>query len=239
LVHDDIIDQGDRRRGQQATHREYGLEKAVVAGDFLFIKGFELSARQDETVVALTAKACTRLAEGELLEIQAMRRGMIDLERYLRVIEFKTAAPLEACGRIGAHLAGRDDWQDALGNYGKHLGLAFQVTDDLLDLRGDPAVTGKPRGTDLRTGAPNASVVLGMRNGARARLEALLGKSARSEADIEAAIQAILGSGAVKEAEALAQEHIARAAEALSPLPDSFAKRDLLEQVRKLEGRAA
>jgi geranylgeranyl pyrophosphate synthase len=239
LVHDDIIDRGETRRGQLSTQREYGMERAVVAGDFLFIKGFELSARQDEEVVALTAKACTRLAEGELLEIAAMRQGDLDLDRYLRIIDHKTAAPLEACGRIGAHLAGRDDWQDALGDYGKHLGLAFQVTDDLLDLRGDPEVTGKPRGTDLRTGAPNAPVLLGMRNGARARLEALLGKEARTEADVQAAIEAILNSGAIKEAEQLALGHAAKALDALGPLPDSFAKRDLLAQVEGLHRRVA
>lgn len=238
LVHDDIIDRGELRRGQPATHREYGLERAIVAGDFLFIKGFELSARQDEHVVAITARACTRLAEGELLEIAAMGRGDLSLDSYLRVIECKTAAPLEACGRIGAHLAGRDEWQGALGGYGRHLGLAFQITDDLLDLRGDPKVTGKPRGTDLRTGAPNAPVLLARSNGARGRLEALLGKRVKTEADIEAAIEAVLASGAMAEAEKLALEHGARAVEALAPLPEGPAKRELVTLVRELPRRA-
>lgn len=238
LVHDDIIDRGDTRRGQQSTQREYGFEKAIIAGDFLFIKGFELSARQDAEIVRLTAAACTKLAEGELLEISAMQAGDLDLERYMRIIECKTAAPLEACGRAGAHFAGRDDLQDALGAFGRHLGLAFQVTDDLLDLRGDPSVTGKPRGTDLRTGAPNAALLFARRNGARARLETLLGNKVRTEAQVQAAIEVVLRSGAVDEAERLAQEHAARAAESLAPLADSAAKRELMAQAHALLARA-
>jgi octaprenyl-diphosphate synthase len=239
LVHDDIIDRGERRRGQLATHREYGLERAIIAGDFLFIKGFALSARQDEEVVGLTAKACTRLAEGELLEMDSLDLRDLDLDRYLRVIDAKTAAPLEACGRVGAHFAGRDDLQDALGAYGHHFGLAFQVSDDLLDLRGDPAQTGKPRGTDLRTGAPNAAVLLGMKNGARARLEALFGKRVRTEEEVQAALEALLASEAVQQAQDLAEDHAERAIRALGPLPDSPAKRDLVALARKLPGRAA
>lgn len=239
LVHDDIIDDGEKRRGQPSTQREFGVARAIVAGDYLFIKGFEFSARQDPEVVRLTAQACTRLAEGELLEIEAMRAGTIDLERYLKIIDYKTAAPLEACGRVGAHFAGRDDLQDALGAYGRHLGLAFQVTDDLLDLRGDPAVTGKPRGTDLRTGAPNAALMFAQRNGARARLESLLGNPVRTEAEVQAALEVILNSGAIAEAERLALEHAARAGEAIAALPDSPAKRELLDQVRGLHRRVA
>jgi geranylgeranyl pyrophosphate synthase len=238
LVHDDIIDRGELRRGQPATHREYGLERAIVAGDFLFIQGFALSALQDAEVVRLTARACTRLAEGELLEIDAAFRPDLDLDRYLDIIERKTAAPLDACGRVGAHLAGRDDLQDALGAYGKHLGMAFQVTDDLLDLRGDPALTGKPRGTDLRSGAPNGVVLLGLQNGARGRLGAILGRRVRTEADVQAAIEALLDSGAVEEAERLAEHHARLAEEALAPLPDSDAKRALVQQVRGLRSRA-
>lgn len=239
LVHDDIIDRGELRRGVRATQAQFGPERAIVAGDFLFTQGFVLSARQDAEVVRLTGAACQRLAEGELMELQALFDADLGLERYLDIVERKTAAPLEACGRIGAHLAGRDDLQDALGSYGKHLGLAFQVSDDLLDLRGDPRATGKPRGTDLRTGAPNAAVLLGARNGARARLEGILARRARSEEDVQLALEALLGSGAAREAERLAEEHAARAVEALAPLPDSPAKRELLAKVRELPGRVA
>jgi octaprenyl-diphosphate synthase len=236
-VHDDIIDRGDTRRGHLATQREYGLAKALVAGDFLFIKGFELAGKLDGTVVGITARACQRLAEGELLEIQCLGQRDLDLARYLRIIEGKTASVLEACGRIGAHLAGRDDLVDALGAYGHHLGMAFQITDDLLDLRGDPAVTGKPRGTDLRTGAPNAPVLLGMRNGARARLEAMLAQGLERQEDVDAAIEVILASGAMQDAERLAQEHGARAVEALAAVPEGPAKQALVDHVRALPRR--
>ncbi|MCA1813803.1 MAG: polyprenyl synthetase family protein [Halobacteriales archaeon] len=239
LVHDDIIDRGELRRGVPATQREHGPDRAIILGDFLFTQGFLLSARQDAEVVRLTGAACRKLAEGELKELQALFDADLSLERYMDIIFCKTAAPLEACGRVGAHFAGRDEWQDALGAYGKHLGLAFQVSDDLLDLRGDPARTGKPRGTDLRSGAPNAAVLLGARNGARAKMQEFLAKRVRTEEDVQAALDALARSGAAQEAQRLAEEHAARAVEALSPLPDSPAKRELLAQVRALPVRPA
>lgn len=238
LIHDDIIDDADLRRGQPAVQRAYGVGRAIVAGDFLFTKGFELSARQDEKVVALTARFCTRVAEGELLEIQLMNRADLDLRAYLAIVERKTAAPLEVSARVGAHFAGRDDLEEPLGRYGHHLGVAFQVTDDLLDLRGDPSVTGKPLGTDLRGGAPNAAVLLAMRDGARGRLEALLRRKRRRPEAVRAAIRAVLASGAAEKAERLAREHAGLAAEALAALPESAAKRELRRLALALPRRA-
>jgi heptaprenyl diphosphate synthase len=239
LVHDDIIDRGALRRGVPATQAEYGPERAIILGDFLFTQGFVLSARQDAEVVQLTAHACRRLAEGELAELGALFDADLDLPRYLDIIEGKTAAPLEACGRVGAHFAGQPGLRDALGAYGHHLGLAFQLSDDLLDVRGDPQRTGKPRGTDLRTGAPNVAVLLGAHNGARAKLQHVLAKRVRTEQEVEEALRALAGSGAAQEAQRMAEEHAARAAEALAPLPDSPAKRALLAQVRELPRRSA
>jgi octaprenyl-diphosphate synthase len=239
LVHDDIIDHSETRRAHLSTQREFGPDRAIVAGDYLFTKGFELSARQDAMVVALTARACTRLAEGQLLELGSMERRDLDLERYLRIIDGKTAAPLEACGRVGAHFAGRDDLQGPLGDYGRNLGLAFQVSDDLLDLRGDPRVTGKPVGNDLRNGAPSAPLVLGMANGARAKLQRVVGRRLGSEVEVQDAIATILASGAMEEAERLAAGFAAKAIEALAALPDSPARRELAAQVKRLPGRAA
>ncbi|HEV8359339.1 MAG TPA: polyprenyl synthetase family protein [Candidatus Thermoplasmatota archaeon] len=238
LVHDDIMDRSPTRRGRPAVQAAHGPDRAIVAGDFLFVQGFALSARQDATVIAETARACTKLAEGQLRELQALADGHLDLPRYVEIIGGKTAAPLEACGRVGAHFAGRDDLMDALGAYGRHLGLAFQVTDDLLDVRGDPAVTGKPRGNDLRNRAPNAAVVLGLTNGARARLEGLL-RDRMTEAEVEAALDTLLQSGAVADAERLAAEFAARAVESLAALPPSAAKRELEGLVRALPRRAA
>jgi len=238
LVHDDIIDDAATRRGLPAVQRAHGVGAAIVLGDFLFTKGFALAGRQDDTVVALTARGCERLAEGELRELQATGGGVPDLEAYMAIIDGKTAAMLETCGRVGAHLAGRDDLQDALGAFGRHLGLAFQVSDDLLDLRGDPARTGKPRATDLRNKAPNAAVLLAARNGARARLERFLAAREPTEADVDEALEAVLSSGAVAEAERLAEDHAARAVEALAPVAASSAKAELVRLVRDLPGRS-
>jgi geranylgeranyl pyrophosphate synthase len=161
------------------------------------------------------------------------------MDRYLRIADGKTAAPLEACARVGAHFAGRDDLQDCMGTFGRHLGIAFQVSDDLLDLRGDPRVTGKPRGTDLRSGAPNAAVLMGMRDGARVQLAPVLAKRTRTEQEVQGALEALMHSGALDEAERLAAEHARRAAEALEALPDSAPRRELLGLVASLAKRVA
>jgi geranylgeranyl pyrophosphate synthase len=161
LVHDDIIDQSPLRRGRPTLHVRYGTPHAIVAGDFLFTQGFALSARLPKDVIAVTAEACTRLAEGEVME-QRLLAEEIDEEQYMRIITKKTAEPIRAGAMTGGLLAGapRDVVAD-LGAYGLELGIAFQIADDVLDIAGDPAETGKAVGQDARTGVLTLPVGLG------------------------------------------------------------------------------
>jgi geranylgeranyl pyrophosphate synthase len=161
LVHDDIIDASPLRRGRPTTHVRYGVPHAIVAGDFLFTQGFALSGRLPKEVIAVTAEACVRLAEGEVME-QRLLAEEVDEEQYLRIIAKKTAEPIRACAMTGAILAGADrDTVAAFGQYGLELGIAFQIADDVLDIAGDPKETGKAVGQDAKTGVLTLPVGLG------------------------------------------------------------------------------
>jgi geranylgeranyl pyrophosphate synthase len=153
LVHDDIIDASPLRRGKPALHTLHGVGHAIVAADFLFARAFALSARLDKDVIAATEMACVHLAEGQVLEQRLARSIDIDTATYLRVIGKKTAEPLRACAVIGAHIAGAaPEALAALGEYGFHLGLAFQIADDLLDIDSTLEETGKPVRHDASQG---------------------------------------------------------------------------------------
>ncbi len=161
LVHDDIIDGADFRRGSWSLHRKYGTGPAIVTGDFLFTRGFHLAGRLQREVVDVMADGCTRLAEGEVHEQRLAGTEDIDLDEYITIVDRKTAAPIEAAARAGALLAGAPpDVVDALGDYGRDLGLAFQMQDDLLDIEGDVEVTGKPVGLDVGQGVQTLPVIL-------------------------------------------------------------------------------
>jgi geranylgeranyl pyrophosphate synthase len=211
LVHDDIIDASPLRRGRATLHTTHGLGHGIVAGDFLFTQGFALSARLDAALVAITAEACTRLAEGEVLEQRLAGRPDVDVDAYLRVIAKKTAEPLRACGRVGAHLAAAPPTiVEAMGRYGLELGLAFQIADDLLDVVGDPRLTGKPVGLDKQAGVATLPDFLAARGGdpiAEARRFAT-----RFVADAKRAIEGVPASDAKAELVALADTVVSRVA---------------------------
>lgn len=239
LVHDDIIDGGEIRRGIPSTYREYGLGSAVVAGDFLFIKGFHLTAALDKRLIALTAKACTRLAEGELLESRHVGQFSVGLDDYLQTIAKKTAAPFQASCEAGAYLAGAGEEQiEALGAYGHNLGMAFQMTDDLLDVRGGET-TGKPQATDIRGGVPTLPSILTLRSAPNQRFRLLVSKPAKTEEEVREIVDAILRSGSMKEAEALVAEYVDRARAALRRVPESLYRGELLRIAADLIGRDA
>src|SRR3990170_811510 len=143
LVHDDINDDGGFRRGRTAAYRKFGLQNALVAGDFLFVKAFAIGGRFEPEVLDLTARVCTSLAEAEIMQ----RRHAGDLawtpDQYLNLVRRKTAMPISAGARIGAILGGgKPEEVEALTEYGLNLGIAFQIVDDILDVVGDPTVLG-------------------------------------------------------------------------------------------------
>jgi octaprenyl-diphosphate synthase len=155
LVHDDVIDHAEMRRGRPSMPRAFGLPSSIVTGDYLFVRAFELAADYPRSIIRRCGDSCADLVEGEVLQ----EAGRYDLtsgrEHYFRVIERKTAAIVAAALASIAEIAEQPPaLVDACASYGRSLGIAFQICDDLLDVFGDPDLLGKPLYTDLREGNP-------------------------------------------------------------------------------------
>ena len=220
LVHDDIIDQSPLRRGRPTVHTAYGLGHAIVAGDFLFTQGFALSGKLPKDVIAVTAEACVRLAEGEVME-QRLLAEEVDEERYLKIIAKKTAEPIRACAMTGAMLAGAPkSVVEALGHYGLEIGIAFQIADDVLDIAGNPEETGKVVGQDAKTGVLTLPVGLGE--------DAKTFREMARGTDPEELRRLLQEAGAIDKAREVATKYAERAKARLAVLPDGPSKDALL-----------
>lgn len=169
LVHDDINDHGTLRRGRETVNSRWGGTFALLTGDFMFTKTYEIMAPYSTDLNLILAKAAIQLVEGETLQIHASRQGTLDRDTYFEIIAKKTAALFVACAELGATAAGAPrEWIDALGRYAFNLGLAFQITDDVLDLIADAHQLGKNTGIDRAQGRGIAAI----RDGARAAVAA-------------------------------------------------------------------
>ncbi|MCI4337314.1 MAG: polyprenyl synthetase family protein, partial [Thermoplasmata archaeon] len=155
LVHDDVIDHAELRRGRPSMPRAFGLPAAIMTGDYLFVRAFELAAVYDRAIILRCAESCAALVEGEILE-EASRFDLTSgREHYFRVIERKTAAIVAAGLASVAAIAGAStETIERCAAYGRSVGIAFQIRDDLLDVYGDADILGKPLYTDLREGNP-------------------------------------------------------------------------------------
>ena len=162
LVHDDIIDESDLRRGRQAVHSRWGNDVTVLLGDFLYIKSMSLALTQDRLdVIRLLCDVTLRMIEGEIYQLT--KNGVVDLteDEHFDIIRRKTAYLFAGCAKIGGMLGGTStpQLQDALWEYGLNIGMAFQIVDDLLDFTGDEEALGKPIGGDLREGKMTLPVI--------------------------------------------------------------------------------
>ncbi len=207
LLHDDIIDGGETRRGRPSALRTFGVADTLVAGDFLFSRAFALCARFEAEVIRWAAEACVSLTEGEILQSRFRRNPAVTLADYLEIIRRKTAALFEAGARTAAHLAGAPpEIVAAMAACGHHVGLAFQARDDLLDVAGNPALTGKPRGIDLRDGNPSLPIVLALR--ADPGLAELFVRDGLATAEVEAGLARIGRTGVLGAVAERVREHV-------------------------------
>lgn len=234
LVHDDINDGARMRRGREACHVRYGPASALIVGDFLFTKGFQISGRFDRKVVDWTADACQKLAEGEILQSRYLNDPSISIEEYLRLVERKTACFIGTGIQIGAYLGGADeDTVEGLAHYGTDLGIAFQIVDDILDVAGDKEKTGKRVGIDIRDGNPTLPSILTLQangNGA-SQLSEILKTPTREQAEVDTALEIIRGSGALDQARQLAREYGDRARKWAEVVKDETYRGHLLRLV--------
>ena len=240
LIHDDINDGGLARRGRATVYKKYGLHSAIVTGDFLFVKAFSLGGMFDKMVVQTTADACARLAEGEVLQNRYRHTNEMTIDTYLKVMERKTAEPIRAGAMIGAYLAGGAmDLVSGLGAYGLDLGIAFQITDDILDFTGDEKRTGKPVGMDLKEGYLTLPSLLAMKDSERMRKEilAVVKEESPSPETVRRCVSMVVDSGAIEKAKGMGEHYAMEALQHIGPLPDSVYSRSLRDLVGKVLNR--
>lgn len=226
LVHDDINDHSLTRRGQITVHARWGRTFALLTGDYLFTKVYEMMAPYGAPYNEIMAEACIRLVEGETLQAAAAKSGEMDRETYKAIISRKTASLFDAAARMGAMLAGAEETVvEALAVYAHNLGLAFQMVDDILDIIGDPEKMGKPVGLDVAQHRGITAVQNG--NG---MIEAVA-EDEVTEDPLAQLMSRLRDSGAVEIARLQAVEIAGRARAALTQVPESPARQALYDLV--------
>ena len=235
LIHDDIMDDDDLRRGEPAVHRAYDTETAILAGDTLYAKAFELlsdtGAAPANTVEAVNrlASACTRICEGQSLDVDFENRDDVTPEEYLEMVELKTAVLYGASAAIPAVLMGADDdTVESLYEYGVDSGRAFQIQDDVLDLTVPSEKLGKQRGSDLVEGKETLITLHARQRGVD--VDGLVSAETPaevSESAVDDAVAVLEESGSIAYAREMAEDLTERSKRRLSVLPDSEG-RDLL-----------
>lgn len=232
LLHDDIIDAAEIRRGKESAYKKFGLKATLVTGDFLFIKAFEFAGKFDDTVVQWTADACTRLTEGEMLQGFFNRNKEVTVEDYLEIVRRKTASLFQTGAKVGAYLAGANpSLVEEIGEYGLNLGIAFQMIDDVLDVVGHKELLGKPTGIDLRDGNPSLPIILALNEGEKAVTEAFECSHPTNE-EIRKAIEAIGQGPAIHQAKIFSKSYAEQAFKSIKKLPPSFYRNGLKTLVR-------
>jgi octaprenyl-diphosphate synthase len=232
LVHDDIIDGADMRRGRPSANTTWGNEKCVLAGDWLYMQAFKVALEEKSLrVLDLLIGLTQQMVEGELLQIQKLGRPVSEAE-YYDLIYRKTACLFSVSMRLGAVLAGATEAQEAsLAAYGRAIGLAFQIVDDVLDLTATEEVLGKPVASDLREGKATLSVIHSIDHGTaadRQTIQRVLDDRSFENVSREQIQKILVHNGSVEYAMGVADRYAEQSRQALADLPGSEYKRALL-----------
>ncbi|MEP0824697.1 MAG: polyprenyl synthetase family protein [Nitrososphaera sp.] len=243
LVHDDIMDNDEMRHGTETVHRYYGMPLAILAGDILFSKSFELItfngrkvgiADKDITnMVALLSRACTEICEGQATDIGFASSSKFPKEQdYIKMIGKKTAALFEVSCALGALAAPSHTESDVdnLSSFGRNIGIAFQLVDDLIGVIGDPKLTGKAAGNDIREGKKTYPILLALSNAKdkdRDKILKVFGSKTASSNDIKEAVRVISDIGIERDVRNSARKYMNDALKAIDGYGDSDAKRSL------------
>jgi len=230
LLHDDVVDESDLRRGRETANALFGNAASVLVGDFLYSRAFQMMVEVGEMrVMQVLSDATNVIAEGEVLQL--LNCHDVDVANYMRVIHCKTAKLFEAAMRLGAIL-GRASPADeeAAAQYGMHLGTAFQLIDDVLDYSADESETGKHLGDDLAEGKPTLPLIHAMQHGTPEQAAVVRGAIEQGDVDKLAEVQAIIhATGALEFTRRRALQEAEAACAAISAFSDTQFKRALLE----------
>jgi geranylgeranyl diphosphate synthase type I len=232
LIHDDIMDQDNLRRGMPAVHVKWGLSGAILAGDTLYSKSFHIlsqtnaSAERMLECMTLMSIVCTEICEGQWMDISFEKRSDVSETEYMEMVEKKTAVLYAASGKMGAILGGgTPEEADALWEFGRLTGIGFQIFDDVLDLITPEDVLGKIRGSDLMEGKRTLIAIHARDNNI---VLDVFGKGDASKEEIDEALKILEDSGSIAYAQTTAERYVAEGKAKLDILPNSEAKEILL-----------
>ena len=232
LLHDDGVDESSLRRGRQTANALFGNAASVLVGDFLYSRAFQMMVSVGSMrVLEVLADATNVIAEGEVLQLLNMHDPDLAVDDYLRVIRYKTAKLFEASARLGAVLAKADaTTEEACADYGRSLGTAFQLIDDLLDYEGDTHALGKNVGDDLREGKPTLPLLIAMARSSDDDRQLLRRAIQQGEVErLDDILAIVRNTGALDATREAARAQADKARAALSALPESEAQKALLE----------
>ena len=232
LLHDDVVDESSLRRGRQTANAMFGNAASVLVGDFLYSRAFQMMVSVNRMrVLDVLADATNVIAEGEVLQLMNIHDADLAVADYLQVIRYKTAKLFEASARLGAVIGGAaPDLEECCADFGRSLGTAFQLVDDLLDYEGDPHALGKNVGDDLREGKPTLPLLNAMERGNDA--ERALIRHAIEHGEVQGLnqiVDVVRRTGAIEATRAMAEVEAEQARTCLQRLPRSAAREALLE----------
>jgi len=239
LLHDDVLDDGQSRRGVPTINRLWGNESAVLLGDFVLSRVFRMTADLESPVAKVLAQTAMSVCEGELRQVMQRRNWHLREAEYLDIIADKSASFFSGCCRLGAMLTQASQEQvEAASSYGLHAGTAFQIMDDVLDITGDEGQMGKKLQSDFDHGKPTLAVIHLLDTAGASEKEAIH-KLLKSPAESRSELAGMLArNGSVRYARERAQQYAAKAIEALKVLPAGQARDALAETARLMTDRA-
>lgn len=230
LLHDDVVDESDLRRGRSTANAVFGNAASVLVGDYLYSRSFEMMVSTGSMrAMAVLSEATTIIAEGEVLQLLNVHDPDVSESRYMQVVRYKTAKLFEAAAQVGAILAqATPELEDAAAAFGRHLGTAFQLIDDVLDYSGDAEALGKNVGDDLREGKPTLPLIRVMQVGTAAEQQLIKSAIETGDADFDLVAAAIANTDAVAYTRQVADAEVQLALRAIQLFPDSQFKQTLI-----------
>lgn len=232
LLHDDVVDESDLRRGRKSANAIFGNAASILVGDFVYSRAFQMMVSVNRMrVLQVLSDATNVIAEGEVLQLMNMHDADLRVDDYLKVIRFKTAKLFEASARLGAVLADApEDIEEACADYGRSLGTAFQLIDDLLDYEGSTQDLGKNVGDDLREGKPTLPLLLAMQRGTPEERELIRGAIQRGEVErLAEVIEVVRRTGSIQATRDAARQQVEQAQRSLAALRPSIHRDALIE----------
>jgi len=235
LVHDDVVDEAEKRRGLPSLNKIWGNKISVLVGDFLLSKGLMISVENNDFDFLRTiTDTVKKMSEGELLQIYKSKKLDIDEETYFKIISYKTASLISTCCEIGARSTTDDPKKiEALRNYGEYLGIAFQIQDDILDFIGETKIFGKVQGADIKEKKITLPLIYALNNSNKEKTKEIIKvlKKGVKEEDIKNIVSFVVNNGGIDYSKNIALEYTQKAKDCLNMFDESESKAALLKLV--------